>query len=311
MTDTLFGAESNRIIMFSTLTGKTSEEIRQTLIEQGFADQSVESINQTIQRVGAEFEQWNTKGLDPIYPIIIIQKSSPITVASSTTKRERGIYTAIGINFEGRRELLAVTIDASYQGFFAMLKQLTQRGVQDVLMCFVDSKMINQALNLRKHFPESRLHLSPAHLILDSALQINRRHEKACSAAVQAIVDAETERAAVAAYKKFQNEWAKLYPVLNHRIDRDWNSLMHVCKHYREILPVLRNRSLFRAAYTATGHVQRHYDEFVNYDAILLMSYFELQRAGAGRDKSVSRWNGIRNEFINRWFSRVEPYLCL
>ena len=111
----------------------------QCAIELYSVDVSAALISNVTNAVNEEVEQWRARHLDEIYPIVWLD-GTVVKVHQDHQVLKKTIYLALGVNLEGRKELLGMWI-AEHEGakFWAqVLTELNNRGVKDVFVFCID-----------------------------------------------------------------------------------------------------------------------------------------------------------------------------
>ncbi len=88
----------------------------------------------------ADMEAWQTRPLDPIYAVMLID--AIVVKVRDTQVANRPVYVAIGVNLDGERDVLGLWMGPSggegAKQWMTMLTELRNRGVTDVLIACCD-----------------------------------------------------------------------------------------------------------------------------------------------------------------------------
>ena len=158
--------------------GMTVRDIQQTLLELYSVEVSPALISNVTNAVSEEVEQWRARPLDEIYPIVWLD-GTVIKVHQDHQVLKKTIYLALGVNWEGRKELLGIWI-AEHEGakFWAqVLTELNNRGVKDVCIFCIDGlKGFPEAIE--GVFPKSDIQLCVVHLVRNSLKYVSCKDAK-------------------------------------------------------------------------------------------------------------------------------------
>lgn len=125
----------------------------------------------------------------------------------------KAVFLALGINIEGRKELLGMWL-AENEGakfWLNVLTELKNRGLQDILIACVDSlKAFPDAIN--SVYPQIHIQLCIIHMVRNSLKYVARKDDKAVTGRLKAVYRAPTEAAALMALDAFVEEWDDNYP---------------------------------------------------------------------------------------------------
>src|SRR6266567_5111794 len=124
----------------------------------------------------------------------------------------RAVYTAIGVDLDGRKDVLGLWTSANEGAKFwlGVLTELRNRGVKDVLIACGDGlKGFPQAIE--SVFPETQVQLCIVHLVRASLNYVNWKERKLVAADLKLIYRAATEAQAEQELAAFQAKWGHKY----------------------------------------------------------------------------------------------------
>lgn len=83
--------------------------------------------------------EWRTRPLEAVYPLVFLD-CIHYKVRDNGTVKSRAIYNILGVNRDGKKELLGVYVSENEGAKFwlSVLTDLKQRGVQDMLIACID-----------------------------------------------------------------------------------------------------------------------------------------------------------------------------
>lgn len=140
------------------------------------------------------------------------------------------MYLALGITGEGQREVLGLWI-ADTEGakfWLAVMTELRNRGVQDVLIAVVDGlKGFPEAVTAA--FPKTTVQTCVVHLVRHSLNFCSWKDRKAVAAGLREVYAAETAETAEAArdaLEAFDGTWGRQYPSIAQAWRRAWEEVI-------------------------------------------------------------------------------------
>jgi hypothetical protein len=88
----------------------------------------------------AELTAWRTRPLDPVWPIVYFDGIVVHVRNERAQVRKHAIYVALGVNLEGRKELLGLWLDETEGAKFwlSCLTDLKNRGPKDIFVACID-----------------------------------------------------------------------------------------------------------------------------------------------------------------------------
>lgn len=171
-----------------------------------------DTISTITDAVLEDVTAWRTRPLEGVYPIVYFD-AMMVKVREDRSVQNRACYLALGVTCDGDREVLGIwwqdTEGAKF--WLAVLNDLRQRGVQDVLIACVDGlKGFPEAIEAT--FPQTWVQTCIVHLIRASLRYVNYRDKKKVATALRPIYTAANADAALEELERFESEWGARYP---------------------------------------------------------------------------------------------------
>jgi putative transposase len=144
--------------------GLSTRDIVDAFKEMYDADVSAALISKVTDRVLETVVEWQSRPIDPIYPIIYLD-CIVLKIRQNERVINKSMYLALGINMEGQKELLGLWL-AETEGakfWLSVLTELKSRGLQDILIACVDGlKGFPEAI--AAEYPQTKIQLCIVHL---------------------------------------------------------------------------------------------------------------------------------------------------
>jgi transposase-like protein len=129
---------------------------------------SPDLVSRVTNAVLEEVREWQNRRLEASYTIVYLDalKVKDRTEEGSITKN---VYSALGVNFEGKKEVLGLWIAESEDTKFWMevLTELKNRGIKDILITCMD-RLTGFPEAVRSVYPETRVHHCIVHMVRNS-----------------------------------------------------------------------------------------------------------------------------------------------
>jgi putative transposase len=238
-----------------------------------------DTISRVTDAVIEDAQAWRARPLDAVYPIVYLD-ALMVKVREDRSVRNRACYLAVGVNLEGERDVLGLwwreTEGAKF--WLAVLNDLHQRGVRDVLIACVDG-LAGFPEAIEAVFPQAWVQTCIVHQIRNSMRYVTWRERKAVAAGlrpVYAAVNAEDAERALAA---FDQAWGARYPMIADAWRQRWSYITPFLALPAELRKVVYttnsienlNRHI-RKSIKTRGH-------FPDEDAATKLIYLAIQRA--------------------------------
>src|SRR5579885_30550 len=172
--------------------GMTTRDIQSHLHEMYQVEVSPSLISEVTDGIVEQAKQWQNRPLEPFYGIIFLD-ALYVKMRHEGRVENRAVYVAIGINLEGRKDVLGLWTSANEGAKFWMhvLTELKARGVKDVYLVCVDGlKGFPQAIEAI--FPEAQVQLCIVHLVRASLNYVSWRDRKKVVADLKPVYKAAT-----------------------------------------------------------------------------------------------------------------------
>lgn len=91
--------------------GMTTRDIQQIVKDLYGVDVSPTLVSEITASLDVEVKAWQTRRLDVVYPLLFLDGIVVHVRSESGQVREHTMYVAIGVNFEGRKELLGLWLN--------------------------------------------------------------------------------------------------------------------------------------------------------------------------------------------------------
>jgi len=119
--------------------GMTVREIQGHLAELYGIDVSPDLISRVTDAVLDEVREWQSRPLDPVYPIVFLD-ALRVKIRDEGLVKNKAVYVALAYNSNGEKEVLGLWIEQTEGAEFwlKVVDELETRGVNDILIAVVD-----------------------------------------------------------------------------------------------------------------------------------------------------------------------------
>ena len=197
----------NESIVALYAQGMTTRDIKRTLQRLYGVEVSPDLISRVTDGVTEELREWQHRPLDPLYPILYID-ALMIKVRTSGTVVNRPAYLALGVDLEGRKQVLGVWLGDGGEGakfWLTVLTELRARGAQDVLFCCCDG-LKGLPESIETTWPQASVQTCVVHLIRASLRYCSWKDRKQVARDLKPIYTAVNQEAAEEAMDTFELE---------------------------------------------------------------------------------------------------------
>jgi putative transposase len=284
--------------------GMTVREIEAQLAELYGVSIGRDTISRVTDAVAADVAAWRSRPLEEIYAIVYLDALT-VKVREDRSVRNRACYLAIGVGLDGTREVLGIwwrEVEGA-KFWLAVLNDLHQRGVKDVLICCVDG-LEGFPEAIEAVFPEAWVQTCIVHLIRAGMRYVSYKDRKTVAAALRPIYTAANADDAWLALERFDEHWGAKYPMIAAAWRERWE---HVIPFLSLPAPLRRavyttnsienlNRQI-RKAIKTRGH-------FPDEDAATKLIYLAIERAQRSWQKAY-HWPAAIRAFKIHFGNRI------
>jgi len=290
------GFDDKIIAMYAR--GMTVREIQGFLAEQYATEVSPEFISSVTDAVMAEVGAWQSRPLEPMYPVIFFD-ALRVKIREDAVVRNKAIYLALGVLADGTRDILGLWIEGTEGAKFwlKVFNDLKTRGVQDVLIAVTDGlKGIGEAL--AAVFPATTLQTCIVHLIRNSLDFASWKDRKALAAALRPIYTAPSAEAAAAELDAFeQGPWGAKFPTVVAAWRRAWDRVIPFFTFPPEVRRVIYTTNAIESIHARLRKIIKTRGHFPSDDAASKLIWLALRNITADWGRAAKEWRAAMNQF--------------
>jgi putative transposase len=214
------------LVVSLSAKGLTHGEICAHLAEVYGADVSKDRITAITDRVMDGLNEWQSRPLDSVYPVIFID-CIHVKIRDGQVAN-RPIYVALAVTVDGGRDILGLWAGDGGEGAKFWLRVLTEirnRGAGDVCMVVCDGlKGLPDAIG--EVWPQAVVQTCVIHLIRASLRYASKADWGVIAKDLRPIYTAPTEQAALDAFAEFSATWERKYPAITRLWTNAWAEMV-------------------------------------------------------------------------------------
>jgi putative transposase len=193
--------------------GMTVRDIQHHLARTIGAELSHDTISKITDAVLEEVKAWQSRPLDPIYPIVYLD-ALVVKVRDGAHVRNKAAHIAVGVDLDGIKHVLGIWVQTSEGAKFwaGVCAELRNRGVADVLIVCCDG-LSGFPEAIEATWPTAVVQTCTVHLIRAALRFVTSDDRKKLAAALRPIYTAPSIEAAEAALLELtDSELGRKYP---------------------------------------------------------------------------------------------------
>ena len=287
----------NIIISFYA-KGMSVSDIEEQIREMYDFEVSTSTISRITSAVASEVTAWQNRPLEDLY-LIVWMDGIVFKVRENSKVINKTVYLAVGLNREGRKEVLGMWLGKNESSSFWMsvLTDLKARGVEDILITATDN-LNGFTQTIRSVFPESKTQICVVHQIRNACKYVVWKDRKAFSSDMRHIYTAPTKDAAKAALEDFAQKWEGKYLYAIQSWRNNWDELTVFFEFPIEIRKIIYTTNLIENLNGKIRKYTKNKMSFPTDDAVLKSVYLALKEATKKWSMPIQNWGIVLNQFM-------------
>ena len=245
-----------------------------------------------------EVHTWQSRPLERVYPIVyfdaIVSK-----VRHEGKVSNRAIHMALGINLEGKKEVLGMWA-CPHEGakfWLQVLTELKNRGLADSLICCVDG-LAGFADAIHTVYPQVKVQLCIVHMIRNSLNFVQSKRRKQIANEIKSIYTAPTVESAEQALLHFSEKYDKEYPAISKSWQRNWQYIIPFFDYPNEIRKVIYTTNAIESLNSSLSKISRSRHLFPTQESLFKLYYLSLRNISKKWTMPIANWPQALNRFI-------------
>ena len=251
------------------------------------SDTTVSRITDKILPVAKE---WQQRPLENIYAVVFLD-AIHYHVRSEGQVVKKAVYIAIGINLDGRKDVLGMWVgeNESAKYWATILNSLRNRGVEDIFIACT-ATLTGFSAAIEAVFPKTEIQNCIIHQIRNSTRYVSYKDLKALMADLKAVYAAVDENAALNALEVFSERWDKKYPKISISWKDNWPNLSTYFKYPQEVRRLIYTTNAIEGFNRQLRKVTKAKSVFPTDDSLLKMLYLAMVDI-------TKKWTGRRQDW--------------
>lgn len=300
------GFDDKILSMYSR--GMTTRDIQSHLHEMYGIEVSPTLISEVTDAVAEDVKTWQSRPLEAVYGIVYLD-ALYVKMRHEGRVENRAVYVAIGVNLEGRKEVLGLWTSGNEGAKFwlGVLTELKNRGVKDILIACVDGlKGFPQAIE--SVYPQAQVQLCIVHMVRASLNYVSWRERRAVAADLKAVYRASTEQQAEQELSEFIAKWGNKYPTIGRLWRENWDRVIPFFAFPADVRRVIYTTNAVESLHMSLRKVIKTRGSFPSEEAALKLLYLALRNVSA-KWETIQYWREALNHFETLWGERIAAAL--
>ena len=286
--------------------GLSTREIQGHLKEIYDVEVSPELISHVTDAVLDEVNDWQSRPLDELYPIVYLDALF-VNIKDQGHVTKKAVYLALGVNLEGHKELLGLWIEKNEGAKFwlGVINELKNRGVKDIFVACVDGlKGFAEAINAV--FPKTDVQLCIVHMVRNSLKFVPWKDRKVVARDLKEIYRAATVERAEKQLSTFAEKWDTKYPMISKSWQNHWNNIIPFFAYPPEIRKAIYTTNAIESLNMSLRKVLKNKAAFPNDQALKKILFLAIRNISQKWSMPIRDWGQAINQFAILHPDRIE-----
>jgi putative transposase len=286
--------------------GMTTRDIQEVVQELYGVEVSPTLISEITADLDAEAIAWRSRPLDPLWPIVYFDGIVVHVRGANGRVSQHTIYVALGVNLEGKKELLGLWLGETEGAKFwlACLTDLKNRGLRDIFVACVDG-LTGFTDAIHAAYPQTKVQLCLVHLVRAALRYVNTQDAKAVTADLKKIYQAATVIEAEQALAEFAHAWEAKYPTIVKTWRAKWADIITLFDFPPPIRKAIYTTNAIESVNSVIRKFTRNRKIYPNADSALKIVYMAIQEAAKRWTMPVRKWKEALNHFAILYEDRM------
>jgi putative transposase len=278
--------------------GMTTRDIQEVVKELYSVEVSPTLISQITADLDSEVTAWRERRLDAVWPIVYLDGIIVYVRGESGRVSQHTMYVAIGVNLQGKKELLGLWLSATEGAKFwlSCLTDLKNRGVNDIFIVCVDG-LTGFADAIRAAYPQAKVQLCIVHLVRAALKYVSTEDSKPVAAGLKSIYQSATVGEAEQALEKFAEVWGGKYPTIVKQWRLKWTDIITLFDFPAPIRKVIYTTNVIESINSVIRKFTRNRKQYPNAESAIKLIYLAIHEASKRWTLPIKNWKAALNHF--------------
>lgn len=297
-------------VMAMYAKGMSTRDIEDHLRDIYGVEASASLISRITDKLMPAVTEWQSRPLDPIYPIVFLD-GIVFKVRKDSRVINKCLYTVLGINLEGRKEILGMWLSENESASFwtTVCNELKNRGVEDIFIACRDN-LSGFSKAIETVFPKTEQQLCVIHQIRNSTKYVPYKDIKPVMADLKKIYGAPTLEDAEYRMEEFREKWDKEYPQIMKSWDANWAELSTYFKYPQEVRTLIYTTNAVEGFHRMLRKFTKTKTIYPTDDAVRKSVYMSIQEISKKWSMPIRDWGTIIGQLIIFFDDRMRGKLA-
>lgn len=270
--------------------GTSLRDISAHIKETYDTDIAASTLSAITDKVIPLVKEWQQRPLEELYCIVWLDAMF-YKVKEEGRTQTRCVYNILGINKDGRKEVLGMYVSQSEGANFwlGVINDLKQRGVADILIACIDGlKGFPEAIETI--YPNTEIQTCIVHQIRNSLKYVASKDQKEFMNELKPVYRADNEQQALDELATLKQKWDKKYPMVISSWENNWTQLSTYFKYPAAIRKLIYTTNTIEGYHRQIRKVTKQKGVFTSDMALLKLIYLATERISRKWTQPLQNW---------------------
>jgi len=289
--------------------GMTTRDIQEIVRELYGVEISATLVSEITADLDAETTAWRTRPLAAVWPIVYFDGIVVHVRGANGRVSQHTIYVALGVNLEGKKELLGLWLGENEGAKFwlSCLTDLKNRGLNDIFVACIDG-LSGFAEAIRAAYPRTSVQLCIVHLVRAALRYVSTQDSQPVARDLKKIYQAATVLEAEQALEEFAQVWDAKYPTIAKMWRAKWTDIITLFDFPAPIRKAIYTTNAIESLNSVIRKFTRNRKIYPNEESALKLIYMAIGEASKKWTMPIHHWKQALNHFAILYEGRMpEP----
>ena len=278
--------------------GLTTRDIQDIVKDLYGVEISPTLVSEITEDLDSEVKAWQTRRLEAVWPIVFMDGIVVHIRGESGRVTEHTMYVAIGVNLEGRKELLGLWLNETEGAKFwlSCLTDLKNRGVNDIFIVCVDG-LTGFPEAIQTAFPQARVQLCIVHLVRAALKYVVDADSREVIRDLRNIYLSATVLEAEENLNKFAEKWDSKYPTISKQWRAKWPHIISMFDLPPAIRKATYTTNIIESVNSVIRKFTRNRKQYPSRDSALKLIFMAIHEASKKWTMPIPKWKDALNHF--------------
>jgi transposase-like protein len=287
--------------------GMTTRDIQEIVRELYGVEVSATLVSEITADLDQEVTSWRTRRFDEaVWPIVYFDGIVVHVRGSSGRVSPHTIYVALGVNLEGRKELLGLWLSENEGAKFWLqcLTDLKNRGLADIFVACIDG-LSGFAEAIHAAYPEARVQLCIVHLVRAALRYVSTEDSKPVARDLKKIYQSATVEEAEQALEDFAQAWDAKYPTIAKQWRAQWTDIITLFDFPAPIRKAIYTTNAIESVNSVIRKFTKNRKLYPSEESALKLIYMAIGEASKKWTMPIRNWKPALNHFAIMYEGRM------